>query len=101
MKIINYNYGYNNFFNCSIHGKIIMTQKELDKAVLFLLRGAKRWMPSSPWIKEVLKKDLERKVQDKKGYRINIRVPATEVLVEKFGLQDKYKRGNYMLQVIG
>lgn len=36
MKVINYNYGYNNTFNCSIHGKIVVTFDEWRKAREYL-----------------------------------------------------------------
>jgi len=57
MKLINYNYGYFPEFNCSIHGKIVMTSREWQKARLFLLRGSKRWLPSYPWVPEMLQND--------------------------------------------
>mgnify|MGYP001611741983 FL=1 len=99
MKVINYNYGYNNFFNCSIHGKIILNKTEWKNALSFLFRGAKRWYPSYPWVKEVLKEDIERFIPTKTGKLYNIRVPATETLVEKYNLK-KYKRGNYTILVL-
>lgn len=98
MKIINYNYGYSNFFDCSLHGKIIMTKREWEKALLFLFRGAKRWLPSYPWVKNVLKSDIKRFIKTKMGNIFNIRVPATETIAEKYKLK-RYKRGNYIIVV--
>lgn len=100
MKIVNYNYGYFPIFNCSIHGKIVMTSKEWKEAYCFLLRGQKRWLPSYPWVAKILKEDEKRSIPTRKGsYLINIRVPATEALVERYKLHG-YKRGNYMLEII-
>lgn len=101
MKLINYRYGYNNLFNCSIHGKIRMSTREWKKVYKFLLLGSKRWLPSYPWIKQILKEDIHRKIRYKndKGYLINIRVPATDALVKKYKLNN-YKLGNYSIEVI-
>jgi len=99
MKLINYNYGYNNNFNCSIHGKIIMNEKEWKEAITFLLKGAKRWLPSYPWIKNTLKEDIERGVRVKNGKLYNIRVSPTETIAKKYSLKN-YKRGNYVVLVI-
>jgi hypothetical protein len=98
MKIINYDYGYNNYFDCSIHGKIIMDKKEWGEAISFLLRGAKRWLPSYPYIKNILKEDIKRSISVKNGKLYNVRVSATEVIAEKYNLK-KYKRGNYVILV--
>lgn len=84
MRLINYKYGYNDTFNCSIHGKIILTQTELDH---FLKYHGKKLFDV---------KDLSRRIETKKGYYINIRVDATEALV-KFYKLEKYRRGNYAL----
>lgn len=100
MKLINYNYGYNNTFNCSIHGKIIVTPREWKRAIAFLKR-TRKWARAYTHVdtyKQLLKEDLERKIEVKKGYYVNIRVPATQGIAEKFKL-DKYKRANYVFFV--
>lgn len=100
MKLINYNYGYYPVFTCSIHGKIVMTSKEWSKARLFLLKGARRWLPSYPWTRKVLLEDEKRTMPTRDGsYLINIRVPATEALARKYDLK-RYKRANYMLEIV-
>lgn len=97
MKLINYNYGYYQQFNCSIHGKIVMTLKEWRDALKFLRR--KKWSISSPWIARVLSEDISKHVPNKNSFLVNIRVPATEALVKRYNLAG-YKRANYMLQII-
>jgi hypothetical protein len=72
-----------------------MNKKEWQKALLFLLRGSKRWLPSYPFLKE----DINRKIKTKKSEIINIRVPATEAIAEKYRLT-KYKRGNYIIEIV-
>ena len=93
MKIINYNYGYNNDFDCSIHGKIVMTKKEWEKAKSYLLKAVK----DSFW-KNLLKEDISRTIETKEGKLLNIRVPSTEKLVERFKTTGRnYKQGRYIL----
>jgi hypothetical protein len=76
-----------------------MSKKEFTEALLFLKRGAKRWLPSYPWVIGVLKEDIKRTIPVKGGYLVNIRVPATEVIAEKYNLTN-YKRGNFMILVM-
>ena len=45
-----------------------------------------------------LSRDLERKIFTKKGFYINVRVTATELIVKKWKLNN-YKKGNYQLFV--
>jgi hypothetical protein len=96
MKLINYYYGYNPIFECSIHGKIVMTAKEWKDAYNFLKRTKK----IDSYFKKVLTEDVERTIPTRNGsYLLNVRVSATEVLVEKYNLSN-YKRGNYMIEVV-
>lgn len=99
MKIINYNYGYISAFDCSIHGKIVVSKKEWLEAILFLKRGARRWLPSYPWTVRVLREDILRGIKTKRGNLYNIRVTATEAVVGKFEHTGKYKGANYMFEV--
>lgn len=101
MKLINYNYGYYNTFNCTIHGKIQMTEAEWREALKYLksAKVKKSFLPSYPHTNHMLLEDICRNVLAKKGYLINIRVSMTEKLVSKYDLP-RYKRGNYMLQII-
>ena len=100
MKLINYNYGYIDRFSCSIHGKIVMTGKEWEKARQYLLRGARRWLPSYPWVSQIIKEDEKRIIPTRRGsYLMNIRVPATEAIARKYGLK-RYKTANYMIEVV-
>ena len=71
---------------------------EWKESITFLLRGTSRWSPSYPWVKEILKEDIQREIQTKDGTLYNIRVSATETLVKRYNLK-KYKRGNYSVLV--
>ena len=98
MKLINYNYGYYPDFNCSIGGKIKMSEAEWKEARKFLLQGAKRWLPSYPWIKSHITEGEKNKFRTKEGYLINIGVSATSVLAKKYNLS-RYTSNNYVLLV--
>lgn len=100
MKLINYKYGYYNTFGCSIHGKIIMTQKEWQNAYKYLTSSnvKKSFLPSYPHYNSLITEDIKRQVKTKDGYLINIRVPMTEKLVNHYNIP-RYKRGNYMLLI--
>uniref|UniRef100_A0A6M3IWT1 Uncharacterized protein n=1 Tax=viral metagenome TaxID=1070528 RepID=A0A6M3IWT1_9ZZZZ len=95
MKLINYNYGYNNTFDCSIHGKIIVNKVEWKAILKYLFNPA---VTSYYLYKHLLKEDITRLIETKKGKLCNIRVAATEKAVNKFNIK-KYKRGNYMFLV--
>lgn len=101
MKIINYNYGYNNTFNCSIHGKIVVTEKEWQEILKYLksAKVKKSFLPSYPWTNSMLLEDIKRIIPIKRGELVNIRVPMTEKIVDKYNLK-KYKRGNYMFLIV-
>lgn len=92
MRLVNYKYGY--LFDCSIHGKIVMTKGEWEKVKTYLMRATKDIF----W-KGVLLQDFTRSKDYKNGKIYNVRVTATEKLVKKFGLK-RYKRGNYMIEVV-
>jgi hypothetical protein len=100
MKLINYNYGYNNTFNCSIHGKIVVTKNEWSKIVKYLLHN-KVTIFNWDFEKRILKDDLQRKKQlDNINTWYNLRVSATDLVVWKFNIKG-YKRGNYVFCVKG
>lgn len=102
MKIINYNYGYNNTFNCSIHGRIIVTRWEWRRIVNYLFHSRVKIFDYDS-DKSILKQDLERNIETKKGKLFNIRVTATELAVKKFGFGHdgrRYKTGNYAFLVL-
>jgi hypothetical protein len=71
-----------------------MTPKEWLKARKYLFKKTE----AGYWASGILTEDCNRMIMTKSGYRINIRVPATELLVEKFDLKN-YKLGNYQLDV--
>jgi hypothetical protein len=100
MKLINYNYRYNNTFNCSVHGKIVMSPEEWNEALKYLksTKVKKSFLPSYPWTNTNLLLDIDRKIKTKWGYLINIRVPMTEKLVNKYNLTN-HKRGNYVILI--
>lgn len=89
MKLINYKKGYSEKFDCSIHGTIKMTLKEWKRA--------RKWLLTQHLFnKDLLIEDFKRVVLTEKGYFINIRVTATELLASKYNLTN-YKDGNYRL----
>lgn len=96
MRIINCNLGYFEDFDCSIHGKIIATQEEWNKAIKYLFNNKVKHCYLH---KDILREDLERKIKTINGYMVNIRVGATELIVNKFGV-DKYRKGNYIFEII-
>ena len=96
MKLINYDYGYINNFDCSIHGKIITTKEEWLRALKYLFHHKVK--DYYLW-KDLLKEDITRAIHTKKGTLFNIRVTATEKIVDKFNVKG-YKRGNYMFMVV-
>lgn len=99
MKLINYKRGYNNTFDCSIHGTIKMTPIEFKQAVEYLERDADTMRKNHAYFNSILlKEDLERKINFARGFLVNIRVSATEALVNHFNLRN-YKRGNYQIMV--
>jgi len=95
MKLINYNYGYNNTLNCSIHGRIVLNKEEFGKIVKYILNPL---VTKELFFRNLLKEDLNRLVFTDKGTLLNIRVTATEKVVNKFNIRG-YKRGNYAFLV--
>lgn len=97
MKLINYDYGFSNTFNCSIHGKIIVSREEWDSITHYL---------KNPFVKYehkfLLKEDLLRAIKTiykgQLAWKFNIRVSATEKVVKFFNIEG-YKRGNYVFLV--
>lgn len=105
MKLINYKRGYNNTFDCSIHGTIKMDRKEFDSIVSYLYGDADKIRKDHAYFNsQLLKEDLARRIYIRnnrgivQGFLINIRVSATEALVKQFNLNG-YKRGNYQIHV--
>jgi hypothetical protein len=94
MKLINYNYGY--LFDCVIHGKIIVNKKEWQDILKFLARVKPH--SSYPFYKTMLKDDAKRIIKTKQGDLVNIRVWATEKVVNKYNLKN-YKKVNYMFLI--
>jgi hypothetical protein len=94
MKIINYNRGYNNTFDCSIHGTIKMDKNEWATVYEWLMNG---YQTEKFW-KQILTGDIKRRIDFKHTIFMNIRVSATEALVKHFNLKN-YKRGNYQIAV--
>ena len=92
MKIINYNYGYISFFECSIHGRIIVSESEWKQIVNFITKLEPD--SSYPGYKILA---LERTKQIKKlkeGKLIHLGLWATENIIKKFNLE-KSRVGNY------
>lgn len=97
MKIINYYYGY--LFDCSIHGRIIITIKELEKIKRYLNNPAV--LRDSFW-KQLYQQDLNRRIPVKNGYWINLRTTITAAIIQRFGtkaIKTKFKHANYVLEV--
>ena len=97
MKLTNYKYGYINAFDCSIHGKIVATQKEWQDCLRYLLRLKPD--TSYPFYKYMIKEDAKRQIKTKQGYIVNIRVWATGKIAKRYNLQG-YKRANYMFLIL-
>ena len=97
MKLINYNYGYNLIFSCSIHGKIVVSKKEWRDIQKYLFNPAVKLYYS--YDKRMLKEDMARVIETKKGQLVNIRVYATERIVHRYHLKN-YKRANYMFCIV-
>jgi hypothetical protein len=99
MEIINYNYGYNNTFNCSIHGKIIVSKEEWNKIEKYIFNSS---VTKDIFYRNILRDDIKRLIYTKEGTLLNIRVTATRQVIDKFrNIQNrkKYKLGNYMFLV--
>lgn len=94
MKLINYSLGYNDIFDCSIHGTIKITRSEFDDVVKFLYKNEDRLYLS----KKILIEDLSRRIVTKKGFLINIRATATQLIAKKYNLKN-YKNANYQIEV--
>ena len=93
VKLVNYKRGYNNKFDCTIHGTIYMTYGEWKKALTYLRRAIR-----SSFIKEMLNDDIKRTIETNKGFLVNIRITATEMLASHLKL-NKYRLGNYQIYV--
>lgn len=81
------------------YGRIEMTYPEFVEACKYLMRV--RIGASYEWkfYKKLLREDLQKKGKIKNGFICAIRVPATRKLVEKYGLEARYKPQNYSLQI--
>lgn len=96
MYLINYNYGY--LFDCSIHGKIIVTSKEWQDIINFIRKNKK---DIGFWAEDIFERDIKRQIKTKKGCLVNIRTTLTEKVVKTFKTEGrKYKRNNYMFEII-
>jgi hypothetical protein len=93
MKLINYKYGY--LFDCSIHGKIVVSKRMWNKIVKYLKRAK-----FETWYKDVVMSDVANPIELEKSKLYNIRTTATEKVVNKFHIKGNYKRANYMFQVV-
>lgn len=87
MKLINYNRGYSNFFDCSIHGRIVVSNEEWGKIKKYVSRYL------------FDKDDAIRFISTKKGRAYNIRTTATAKVINHFNILG-YKRGNYTFDVL-
>lgn len=92
-------------FNCVIRGEIKMSILEFCKAVKYLKNTRKLHNGTNTYLsfyRDLLKKDLMNEVKRKINGEIRryfcIRVPATELLVEKFNIK-RYKRNNYVIRL--
>lgn len=95
MKLINYNYGFVQRFECCIRGKIVVTKKEWEKIIAF----CRSKLLESNYTGLTFEKDIRRQVHSIEGELYNIRVEATEWVIKKWKLP-KYRRANYMFLVL-
>lgn len=87
MRIVNYRRGYSDFFDCSIHGRIIVTNDEWG----LIRKHIEKYAFDTD--------DFIRFQSVRGGRWYNIRTTATDKLVKYFSLE-KYRRGNYVIEVI-
>lgn len=106
MKLINYNYGGPQEFNCWIRGKIIVSRNEWRQIQLYLFNPAVLAKLGRThgvgFVGRMLREDMERKVKTSRGYLVNIRTSATHAVIAHFHPQNyrRYKLQNYMFEVI-
>lgn len=99
MKVINYNYGYSNTFNCSIKGKIIVSPREWKKVLKYLFNPSVKIIDWDMH-KRILREDLTRAVYTEAGQLYNIRVSATDRVMSHFKYSGAcYHRQNYVFLV--
>lgn len=94
MKLINYNRGYSNFFDCSIHGRIIVTEKEWEEIKKYLRNPSVKYDH-----KFLLEDDIKRELRYGNNRSVNLRVSATDRVVNRFSISN-YKRGNYIFSIV-
>ena len=82
MKLTNYNKGYQEWADCSIHGTIYLTQKEFNTVYTYYKRMKNK--ACSP-------KQLNWK-------RLNFGNTATVKIINKFNIKG-YKQGNYQIVI--
>lgn len=100
MKLVNYKRGYNDLFNCSIHGTIYMNNMEWGEVYRYIQNNKTlldKYDPVFYW--KLFADDCERTQANSHGYCINIRVRATEAIARKYKLNN-YKLGNYQLCIV-
>lgn len=96
MKIINYSRGYIDQFDCSIHGRILISEQEFG----VIKELIDNWEINDkdithPWIADMARGDIERMMFN----RFNIRTTMTEYVVRKMPHNGKLKRGNYYFEI--
>ena len=77
-----------------------MNSKEWTKVYCWLMDNDKLFDPyGGNFNKNIFIEDMKRRIVTVKGHYLNIRVPATEAIAEKYHLKN-YKRGNYQLCIL-
>lgn len=99
MKLINYNYGGPDEFNCWMRGKIVMSANEWRDVQIHLMKSS---TIKKLWNLDILRKDMERTVKTKDGFLVSVRTTATDEIVRHFKPvnANRYKRQNYMIHVL-
>jgi hypothetical protein len=96
MRLVNYKRGYSDVFECSIHGTIYMSRNEFNKAFRYIKR-IKKYLGGDFYF-NLFVQDTHRVVETKDYQLINVRITATQKIVQKFSLSG-YKPGNYQLAI--
>lgn len=86
MRLVNYSRGYNAFFDCSINGRIIVSNGEWGAICQYARRYAFN------------QGDFSRFQSVRGGRWYNIRATATWKVAKRFNLK-RYKPGNYVIEV--
>ncbi|MBV6446390.1 MAG: hypothetical protein IFNCLDLE_02688 [Ignavibacteriaceae bacterium] len=106
MRIINYPQ-YTNLFDCVISGRILISLEENAKIyqLIMKMKAGRDYETYYPWIPKTALDDIELGMQrhaegKTKNLIYNIRVTATNYIVNNMPHTGKLKRANYYFEVV-